>query len=183
MGTVSLATAMQEVQCLATFLSVSCDNVKIQEQTKVPCVEGDNGNVAVGLASVSKYLTRKCKRKDLLGQTPEGEAFVNQWVEYRVTQLARLYESKESQLSVLKELNGHMANRVFFVGQNLSLADIVMYFGLYNTFREMSFLEKQQYSHLSRWFRHIQEIVNVRSMPLVQLSFQKTPIYTSLTTH
>ncbi|ELU13206.1 hypothetical protein CAPTEDRAFT_94100, partial [Capitella teleta] len=104
-----------------------------------PSMKCGNGSTVQGLASISKFLARKSSSKTILGLGREDEAFVDQWMEYRL----------------LQELDSYLTGRVYFVGENFTLADFVLFHGLYSIIKNMTFMEKQQFINLSRWFSHV----------------------------
>ena len=102
------------------------------------------------------------------GTTVESQAEINQWLEYRTTQVDRCAEKKDVELVlevycyydcvmmsywldefsmvfpnviifIRQELNKHLADKVFFVDNRLTLADILLYLGLYIVFVRISF--------------------------------------------
>lgn len=56
---------------------------------QVPVLQNNSGPVLVGLGTIACHLAREAKRPDLLGDSAESRAVVQQWLEHRVTKLDR----------------------------------------------------------------------------------------------
>lgn len=50
-------------------------------------MQNNNGPPLVGLVTVACHLVKEAKRPELLGDSAESRAVVQQWLEYRVTKL------------------------------------------------------------------------------------------------
>ncbi|XP_066272407.1 eukaryotic translation elongation factor 1 epsilon-1-like isoform X1 [Branchiostoma lanceolatum] len=169
----------EETKSLANFLGLPAYKVTTQEDLKVPQLHTGNGRMLTGLATVSKFLAKSSPSNGakLLGTTPEEQAEIAQWLEYRVTVVDRSLEKKDVQ-AMLKELNSYLLDKVYFLGFHLSLADLVMYHGLHPAMGQLSFYEKQQYQNVSRWFDQIQHYPGVQQH-LPQLVFLRNILYSS----
>lgn len=70
-----------------------------------------------------------------------------------------------------QELNDYLSTRSYLVGQNLTLADVVVYYSLYEIMNSITPVAKEKYLNVSRWFEHLQKIGEIRqSLPVVNLS-------------
>lgn len=67
---------------------------------QVPVLQNNNGPPLVGLVTIACHLAKEAKRPELLGDTAESRAVVQQWLEYRVTKLDSC--TKEDIKTVLK---------------------------------------------------------------------------------
>lgn len=56
---------------------------------QVPVLQNNSGPPLVGLVTISCHLVKEGKRSDLLGDSAESRAVVQQWLEQRVTKLDR----------------------------------------------------------------------------------------------
>ncbi|KAK3599822.1 hypothetical protein CHS0354_022388 [Potamilus streckersoni] len=169
-----MAEAGQSIAALATYLGVKAGKVTLDGRDKLPVVKGKTGTRR-GLVSITKHLVRAAEKNSLLGNTAEDQAAVDQWLEYRVSQLDRCQGDKEL-AGVLKELNAYLADKVYFVNHTLSLADILLYYGLHTHFVGMPFYDKENYMHVSRWFDNVQHEKGLRqTFPYVH--FLRTQIY------
>lgn len=55
-----------------------------------------------------------------------------------------------------------MESRTFFVGSHLTFADFYMFTQLYDNLIEMTDEQKLQYHNIFRWYKHIQNLPQVR---------------------
>ncbi|XP_064383355.1 eukaryotic translation elongation factor 1 epsilon-1-like [Halichondria panicea] len=112
-----------------------------------------------------------------VGRVEEG--LIRQWVEYYLSQVRTetVWDalSKDQQKAVLKEVNGHLSSCIFMVGYKVTLADIVLYYGLHRYLGGMSFIQKAQYPHVCRWFDQVQHFPDVRPFSLPLIVFHKNP--------
>ncbi|XP_064486801.1 eukaryotic translation elongation factor 1 epsilon-1-like [Ornithodoros turicata] len=165
------------MQLFLRYLELNPKNVVIKCKDEIPQTKVKNGEEVTGLLAVCSYLAQQSSNKQhLLGTNPEERACVQQWVEYRQLFVDRCASSQESTNTVLKELNLYLKDRVYFVANTLTLADILIYYSLHPLFATMSFQDKEAYNHVSRWFDLIQHDSGIRqTLPL--LVFSKTLLY------
>ncbi|XP_064625322.1 eukaryotic translation elongation factor 1 epsilon-1-like [Lineus longissimus] len=170
-----MAVQNPEFEALSQFLGVNLKKYKLKYNDKVPQISA-NKNSINGHGTVCKYLA-SASNKNLLGSSIEEEAAISQWIEYRLTQVDR--SSKEQDvLVVLKELNDYLGDKVYLVGHRLSLADILLYYGMHSIMSNLTFYDKEKYMNLSRWFDQVQHIEGVRPHDLPLVVFQKSRLYT-----
>ena len=65
-----------------------------------------------------------------------------------------------------KHLQKHLESRTFFVANHLTFADFYMFTQLYDNLIEMNDDQKNQYNNLFRWFKHIQNIPEIKEFML-----------------
>ncbi|XP_060077449.1 eukaryotic translation elongation factor 1 epsilon-1-like [Ylistrum balloti] len=172
----------EELSRLATYLGVSCGKISFDGKEKVPVLKVQNNSNPKGLVTVAKYLTRSSQHADaLLGATQEDKAAVDQWLEYRVTHIDRSTQDKDV-TSCLKELNQYLADKVYIMGNWLTLADILLYNGLVKIVGGLTFYEKETFVNLSRWFDNIQHQTAVRQT-LELVPFQRNQLYRGVKVH
>lgn len=71
----------------------------------------------------------------------------------------------------IQELNEHLLQRSYLVGQTLTLADIVVFYSLAKIMTSLAPVDKEKYINVSRWYEHLQKIDEIRqSLPIVNLS-------------
>ncbi|XP_033738559.1 eukaryotic translation elongation factor 1 epsilon-1-like [Pecten maximus] len=171
-----------ELSRLATYLGVSCGKISFDGKEKVPVLKVQNNSNPKGLITVAKYLTRSSQHaKSLLGATSEEKAAIDQWLEYRVTRIDRSTQDKDVS-NTLKELNHYLTDKVYVMGNSLTLADILLYNGLVKGMGSLTFYEKETLMNLSRWFDNIQHQTAVRqSLELVH--FQRNQLYRGVKVH
>lgn len=84
---------------------------------QLPVLQTNNGPPLVGLVTIACHLTLEAKRPELLGDSAESRAVVQQWLEHRVTRLDGC--RKEEVKSLLKvALVIHCLQSCRFILQN-----------------------------------------------------------------
>lgn len=125
------------------------------------------------VAKSSKDASRLC------GESPIDQANVRQWLDYYATKIRT--ENKWDTLSrdqlhtVLQELNRILMSKVYLVNNRLSLADIILYYGLHRYMLTMTFSQKAEFVHVSRWFDQVQHCCGVRPTLWAEVVFHKKP--------
>uniref|UniRef100_A0A452I9M7 Eukaryotic translation elongation factor 1 epsilon-1 n=1 Tax=Gopherus agassizii TaxID=38772 RepID=A0A452I9M7_9SAUR len=156
---------------------------RAEEREQVRCPGGaevlqtNNGPSLRGLTTIATHLVKQAKKEQLLGSTAEEKAIVQQWLEYRVTQIAG-HSNEEDIRIILKDLNLYLEDKVYLARNNLTLADILMYYGLHHIIAELTVQEKEKYLNVSRWFNHIQHYPGIRQH-LSNIVFMKNRLYTN----
>ncbi|XP_072234784.1 eukaryotic translation elongation factor 1 epsilon-1 [Leuresthes tenuis] len=169
--------ALRELSSLEKYLGLKKPNkYSTQGDIKVPVLQNNNGPPLVGLVTIACHLVKEAKRPELLGDTAESRAVVQQWMEFRVTKLDSY--TKEDIKTILKDLNLYLQDKVYLAGSHFTLADTLMYFGMHPLIVDLAIQEKEQYLNVARWFDHIQHRPGVRHHlpPVVVL---RNRIYTS----
>jgi len=64
--------------------------------------------------------------------------------------------------SVLTLMNNHLAGRAYFVGENLSLADVALV--AYTRFSHQAGLDLAQYPNVATWVRHIETDLSIEHL-------------------
>ncbi|XP_062355081.1 eukaryotic translation elongation factor 1 epsilon-1 [Cinclus cinclus] len=168
----------EELELLERLLGLSGGNkYGVQGERKVPVLQTNNGPGLTGLMTIAAHLVRQARKDQLLGNTAEEKAVVQQWLEYRVTRVNG-GSSKEDTRTILKDLNIHLEDKVYLAGNIFTLADILMYYGLHHIVVDLTVQEKEKYLNVSRWFNHIQHYPGVRQH-LSNVVFIKNRLYTN----
>ncbi|XP_070555643.1 eukaryotic translation elongation factor 1 epsilon-1-like [Ptychodera flava] len=170
-----MADMKQDVRAIAKFLGVNSVKVNVNSETKIPVVHTENGSSVSGLASITKYLAQKANKQTLLGTSAEQKAAISQWLEYRVTQVDRCH-NREDVKTVLKELNFYLRDRVYMSGNQFTIADLLLYYGLHSIVSQLTMQERQKFMNLSRWFDNVQRYPSIQQH-LTQLVFPKNILY------
>ncbi|XP_062841595.1 eukaryotic translation elongation factor 1 epsilon-1 [Trichomycterus rosablanca] len=153
--------ALRELSSLEKFLGLKKPHkYSTQGERKVPVLQNNNAPAVVGLVTIGTHLIREAKRQDLLGNSPEERAVVQQWLEYRVTRVDNA--SKDEVKVILKELNQYLEDKVYMAGNRFTLADALMYYGIHSIIMELTVQDKEKYLNVTRWFDHIQYYPGVR---------------------
>lgn len=90
--------------CLLTLVS----HLSLQ----IPVLQNNNGPPLVGLVTIACHLVKEAKRPELLGDSAESRAVVQQWLEQRVTKLDSC--TKEDMKIILKVPEVQLRDFVFF---------------------------------------------------------------------
>ncbi|XP_026503100.1 eukaryotic translation elongation factor 1 epsilon-1 [Terrapene carolina triunguis] len=166
----------EELLLLEKLLGLKKGNkYSAREERKIPVLQTNNGPSLTGLTTIATHLVKQAKKEQLLGSTAEEKAIVQQWLEYRVTQIAG-HSNKEDIRIILKDLNLYLEDKVYLARNNFTLADILMYYGLHHIIAELTVQEKEKYLNVSRWFNHIQHYPGIRQH-LSNIIFMKNRLY------
>ncbi|XP_067002377.1 eukaryotic translation elongation factor 1 epsilon-1 isoform X1 [Anabrus simplex] len=163
------------VRQIGQYLNVPVGKLSCDASGKISVTTGPNNeDKIIGFATIIAQLARASNRPQF-GNDKEDEALVRQWLEYAVC-YGNSSHCSQTAHKVLKELNDVLSTRVYFVGNSPTLADIVLYHVLYPVMMTLSFQEKEQYIHVSRWFNHIQQDSNLRQKNNLVI-FNRTLLY------
>ncbi|XP_038142698.1 eukaryotic translation elongation factor 1 epsilon-1 [Cyprinodon tularosa] len=169
--------ALRELASLEKYLGLKKPNkYSTQGDKKVPVLQNNNAPPLVGLVTIACHLVKEAKRSELLGCGAEARAVVQQWLEYRVTKLDG--HAKEDIKTILKDLNLYLQDKVYLAGNQLTLADVLMYYGIHSIILDLAVQEKEQYMNVTRWFDHIQHHPGVRHH-LPPVAVLRNRLYTS----
>ncbi|XP_074127359.1 eukaryotic translation elongation factor 1 epsilon-1 [Sminthopsis crassicaudata] len=170
--------AAEELTLLEKLLGLRRGNkYSAQGDRQIPVLQTNNGPSLTGLATIAAHLVKQANKEHLLGSTAEEKAVVQQWLEYRVTRIGG-HSSKEDIRTMLKDLNSYLEDKVYLTGNNFTLADILLYYGLHRFIVDLTFQEKEKYLNVSRWFSHIQHYPGIRQH-LSNVVFIKNRLYTN----
>jgi len=78
---------------------------------------------------------------------------------------------KKSTFKLKQHLQKHLESRTFFVGSHLTFADFYMFTQLYDNLIEMTDEQKLQYHNIFRWYKHIQNLPQVKEYLLATSRF------------
>ncbi|KAJ8279594.1 hypothetical protein COCON_G00066600 [Conger conger] len=131
-----------------------------QGDNKVPVLQNNNGPSLTGLVTIATHLVQEANRSELLGSSAEQRALVQQWLEYRVTKLDNC--PKEDIKTIFKDLNLYLEDKVYLAGNNFTLADTLMYYGIHHIMVDLAVQEKEKWANVTRWFDHVQHYPGVR---------------------
>jgi elongation factor 1-gamma len=150
--------------------SKNAEFLKKNPTGKIPLLETTEGTIAGGYA-IARYVARLGKNK-LFGSSVFDTASVEQWVDYAASDLdipAAVWvfpilglipnnanatqKAKGDVRKALENLNKHLQNRTFLVGNRITLADIVVALSLqrlYELVLDAPF--RKQFINTNRWF-------------------------------
>ena len=169
------------VQCNIQNFEKICRSIHVKDPKdadikKIPVLlQKTHDGSLPGFCSSLVLLVKKSNQQQLLGNTVEEQALVRQWLEYAVCNVNHVDVPHVSK-QVLKDVNGVLAERTYVAGTSLSLADIVLYHLLFKVVNNLTFQEKEQFIHLSRWYNNLQQDADVRGSNS-SLTFSRTLLY------
>ena len=73
------------------------------------------------------------------------------------------YKGNLNIIILVQDLNKFMSKRVYLVGHELTLADIMLYYALHPVMLELTVHGKEQLINLSRWFNQVLFQLNINS--------------------
>lgn len=165
-----------EIQRLSKALCVTSGEVGIDERRKQPYLLKDGKSRLTGLGPIVTHLVLQSKlNSQLLGKNVAEKALISQWLEFRTTRIDRCSNPVELE-NIINMLNQYLSNKAYFVGYRLTIADIILYFGLRTIFKNLSFQDKEACLHLSRWFNLVQHS-SLLSDPSDMVVFSKTRLF------
>lgn len=168
---------MKELSSLEKYLGLKKPNkYSTQGDKKLPVLQSNCGPPLVGLVTIATHLVLEAQRGELLGGSAELRAVVRQWLEYRVTTVDGC--TREDLRTVLKDLNLYLADKVYLAGNQITLADTLMYYGIHPLIVDLAVQEKERYMNVSRWFDHVQHCPGVRHH-LAHVVVLRNRVYTS----
>ncbi|XP_077113834.1 eukaryotic translation elongation factor 1 epsilon-1-like [Ranitomeya variabilis] len=172
--------AVEELTALEKCLGLKAGKYRSRAQgsSQIPMLHTNKGPSLAGLATIASHLVTQARKEELLGVSIEEKAIVQQWLEYRTTRIDRL-TSKEDVRTALKDLHSYLEDKVYMARNAITVADILIYYGLHPFIADLSIQEKETYINLSRWFSHVQHYLGVRQH-LPSLVFIKHRIYTNV---
>ncbi|XP_031553210.1 eukaryotic translation elongation factor 1 epsilon-1-like isoform X2 [Actinia tenebrosa] len=146
----------------------------------VPSLTFSSGVTVEGMRTVAVYIASVCQDLQeygpLLGESSLQRAEIDQWLEYRQTDVEKALRDKNLTKPVLQDFNCHLANKIYLVGNKLSLADVILYYALHGIIKHMMPQEKEMYTNISRWFNQVQSILAARQ-GLSLITFQRNQLY------
>ncbi|KAJ8925320.1 hypothetical protein NQ315_009150 [Exocentrus adspersus] len=143
---------------LATFLNVPVKNIKVNETLICTCTVGNN--TVKGIINIIISLLMESK-SSLWSTDPLEKAEIQQWLEYGIVYAVHIDESQNLK-GILSDLNDILAIKTYLVSYKLTVADVLLYYILLNAVASMSYLDKQKYMNVSRWFDNLQQESCVR---------------------
>ncbi|KAJ8010577.1 hypothetical protein DPEC_G00076520 [Dallia pectoralis] len=169
--------ALRELSSLEKALGLKKPNkYSTQGDKKVPVLQSNNGPALSGLVTIATHLVREANRPEWLGESAENRAIVQQWLEYRVTKVDGC--PKEDIKTILKDLNSYLEDKVYLAGNQFTLADTLMYYGIHHVIVDLAVQEKEKYVNVTRWFDHVQHYPGIRHH-LAPVVILKNRVYTS----
>ncbi|XP_063699791.1 elongation factor 1-gamma [Culicoides brevitarsis] len=151
---------MAEIDCisrLANVLRVTQPGKLAYNQEKI--VTRTKGTESrSGFTTICTEIARESRDNDLLlPKDAEMRVQVLQWLDYCALFVVPANGDKHTTTQLLKELNEYLSTKSYLVGQELTVADIAVFFAIEGIVRNLTTYDKENYVHLSRWFNHLQQ--------------------------
>lgn len=157
--------------------------LKKNPNSTVPTLETSSGCI-YGSNSIAKYIARMRPDVGLCGETFHDEGLVDQWCEWSNTQLEppaedwylslvgcvkynkeREASSKQKLEGLLKIMDDHLMDKEYFVGNKITLADIVLFCAIVHHFQYLFDEDyRKKFPSLTKWFVNLsneEEFINV----------------------
>ncbi|KAH8822642.1 hypothetical protein DL96DRAFT_1618576 [Flagelloscypha sp. PMI_526] len=139
---------------------------------KIPALELDNGVTIFESWAIARYLASIAPNLNLLGSTPEEAAQVDQWAHLSdleigapqdlldgILKSGRIpYHKPTHTYLVDKQLNSHLASHTFFVGERITLADLLIAKDVQKAVAVAA--DKSVRAKIPNVIRHLETIVN-----------------------
>ncbi|KAJ7161121.1 glutathione S-transferase C-terminal-like protein [Mycena filopes] len=159
---------------------------------KVPAFESRDGFLLFEGIAIARYIAARAPNSGLLGKTLEETTLIEQWIHLADTELevntshiqqlvsgiltpySRPMHTAfvDRQMRVLRTLENHISRRTFFVGERITLTDIVV--GTFVQRACISNIDTAARREIPNLFRHMDTIVNY---PLTLADvFEPTPV-------
>lgn len=104
----------------------------------------------------------------------EIQAQVQSWIDYAVLYINAGKDDKNMCKQLLQELNQYLGDKSYLVSEFMTVADLAVFYSLYELMQRQTPVDKEILLNVSRWFDHLQQISEIRQ-DLVALNF--TTIY------
>ncbi|XP_037818278.1 eukaryotic translation elongation factor 1 epsilon-1 [Lucilia sericata] len=153
---------VEAVSKIAKCLQVPLGKIQLNEEQVV--TRTLNNKSVSGYATILNSLAKESKSNIATNsyQTREIEAQVYQWIEFAVLYVAPGSKDKHIAQQLLRDFNKMFLKQSYLVGHFLTLADLAVFYAIYDLVKSLSPIEKENYLNLSRWFDHLQQLPEVR---------------------
>ncbi|XP_037930356.1 eukaryotic translation elongation factor 1 epsilon-1-like [Teleopsis dalmanni] len=148
---------------IANCLGVPAGKVTLNEEKVVTRTDIDNKKVT-GFATILNALAKESKSETAQNScaTREIEAQVYQWIEFAVLYVAPGSKDKHVAQGLLRDFNKLFLCKSYLVGHFITLADLAVFYAIYDLVKSLSPIDKENYLNLSRWFDHLQQRPEIR---------------------
>lgn len=158
------------VEKIVKYLDISPEQLRFCEDNITNISNLKSDEPVMYFSTLIQTLAKNSKCPTILGNDKETQALSRQWLEYTVLYINYIDGSSNTE-RVLKELNTILSDKTYLSGTIKTIADIVLYYTLYKTMRELSHQEKARYVHVSRWFDNLQQDEKLRqSLDLISFN-------------
>eukprot|EP01137_Pigoraptor_chileana_P023453 Opistho-2@89742 len=144
---------------------------------ETPAVLSAEGSL-VGLHATALFVASQ-SQKQLTGRNEADYALVSQWLSFAKIDVEGAVRSNDAKrvTGVLQTVNGALADHVYLLGNDATLADIAVYCALRATVAGLSPLRHGEFVHLLRWFDHVQHTVDAFRQGPPRVVVQRSNFY------
>merc|ERR1712178_51588 len=144
-----MVASEDEISFLSKYFNITCDRVHRKDINEPLQIKTCKNGTIKGVNSIAKYLAKTSNKNLLIGASREEEAAVSQWLEYQCLNVSRCEQEHEVQI-ILQELNAYLLDKVFFVGTSVTLADLLIFYGIHRIMNGLTFYQKQKYNNINK---------------------------------
>ncbi|CAD7014247.1 eukaryotic translation elongation factor 1 epsilon-1 [Ceratitis capitata] len=147
---------------IANSLGVPPGEVKLNSEKII--TRTNNSKTVSGFATILNTLAQESESEIARNSTASREisADVYQWIEFAVLYAAPGSKDKHVSQQLLRDFNKLFSTKSYLVGYFITLADLAIFYSIYNLVKSLSPVDKENYLNLSRWFDHLQQRPEIR---------------------
>ncbi|XP_013118820.1 eukaryotic translation elongation factor 1 epsilon-1 [Stomoxys calcitrans] len=153
---------VEAVSKIAKCLQVPVGKVQLNDEQVV--TRTLNNKSVAGFATILNTLAKESKSDIAKNscQSREVEAQVYQWIEYAILYVGPGSKDRYCSQQLLRDFNKLFLSKSYLVGYSITLADLAVFYAIYDLVKSLSPIDKENYLNLSRWFDHLQQIPEIR---------------------
>ncbi|XP_058799799.1 eukaryotic translation elongation factor 1 epsilon-1 [Phymastichus coffea] len=158
------------VQRISQYLDISPGRLYVSENNAVTSDDLIKNQCTEGFSTIVQALVKNSKYPAILGDDAVTQALTRQWLEYAVL-CVNYADNSINEKRVLKELNTVLKMSTYVSGTKKTIADITLYYAVHGIMQRLSFQEKAEHVHVSRWFDNMQQDDKLRqTMDLINFN-------------
>jgi len=133
------------------------------DSSKKPPVLDNGKGVVEGVLPISTSLLANSANATLLGSQEKQKEF-DSWLKTLLNDFVPSSITKDNKyVAKLHKFNKDIQPSVFFLGNTLTLVDLIVYVTIYNSVKQWSAADRLTFSNLTRWFDNIQHIQGIEN--------------------
>lgn len=148
------------IKCLsqiASYLKVNPGKITLEPNFRP--IRSFNNTLTTGFVSIIFQFLKEASC-DINGNSIEM-AEIRQWLEYCVVYVLNV-ENVQNVEQVMKELDMLLSSKTYLASFEATIADVALFYSLHNIMANLSYLDKEKYLSVSRWFDNIQQDDSIR---------------------
>lgn len=153
---------IETITKIAETLGVPVGEVKLNSEKIIS--RTNHYKTVSGFATILNTLAKESKSEIARNSTATREiaAEVYQWIEFAVMFVEPGSKDKHISQQLLRDFNKLFTTKSYLVGYLITLADLAIFYAIYNLVKSLSPVDKENYLNLSRWFDHLQQRPEIR---------------------